>query len=63
MSATYLIGDAHGDFTRLVALLREAGLIDAGLRWLGGASHLWFLGDYVDRGDDCLLYTSPSPRD
>ena len=36
----------------MAALLREAGLIDPGLRWQGSASHVWFLGDYVDRGDD-----------
>jgi hypothetical protein len=50
--ATYVVGDAHGDYDRLVALLREAGLLDAALHWRAGAAALWFLGDYFDRGPD-----------
>jgi hypothetical protein len=52
MSAVYVIGDIHGQYDKLVALLKGVPLIDASLRWTGGAAHLWFLGDFVDRGPD-----------
>lgn len=44
------MGDVHGQFDRVTTLLREAGLLDASLRWSGGGSVLWFIGDLVDRG-------------
>ena len=44
------IGDIHGDFNRLVELLRTAKLIDTGNAWSGGAAHLVMCGDMVDRG-------------
>lgn len=50
MSAVYVIGDIHGQYARLAALLKGAGLLDDDLRWTGGAAHLWFMGDFVDRG-------------
>ena len=46
------IGDVHGAYDRLVEILRTAELVDAGLRWSGGKSHLVQLGDVVDRGPD-----------
>lgn len=47
----FVVGDVHGYYERLVELLRdEARLINADLRWVGGSSTLWFIGDYVDRG-------------
>jgi Calcineurin-like phosphoesterase len=52
MSEIYVVGDVHGDYARLVPLLREAGLIDEGLGWSGGESTLWFVGDFFDRGED-----------
>lgn len=30
--------------------MRERGLVDDGDDWCGGSAHLWFLGDFVDRG-------------
>ncbi|HEV2777839.1 MAG TPA: metallophosphoesterase family protein [Actinophytocola sp.] len=59
---TYVVGDVHGHRTELIAALADAGLVDpeaeAGLvdagdtAWTGGEAHLWFLGDFVDRGPD-----------
>lgn len=50
--ATYVIGDTHGCLNQVVGLLRRLNLIDERLCWSGGASGLWFLGDYTDRGPD-----------
>jgi hypothetical protein len=50
MNPVYVIGDIHGQYDKLVALLKGARLVDDGLRWTGGAAHLWFMGDFVDRG-------------
>lgn len=47
-----LIGDVHGQYDKLVALLRAAELIDANLLWSGGETNLWFMGDFLDRGPD-----------
>lgn len=48
----WVMGDVHGAFEKLRTLLLAAGLIDAGGQWTGGAAHLVFLGDYMDRGPD-----------
>lgn len=45
-------GDVHGAYRELVPLLQQAGVIDAQLRWSGGATHLVSLGDLLDRGPD-----------
>jgi hypothetical protein len=44
--------DVHGAYAELTELLRAASVIDAGLRWSGGRTHLVSLGDLLDRGDD-----------
>jgi hypothetical protein len=44
--------DVHGAYEELIALLRSAGVVDAGLRWSGGKTHLVSLGDLLDRGAD-----------
>ncbi len=49
---TYIMGDIHGQLSRLVVILQQAHLIDAQHNWLGADSVLWFLGDLVDRGPD-----------
>lgn len=49
---TFLIGDIHGALTRLVALLRNAKLIDDADAWIGADAKLIFLGDLIDRGPD-----------
>lgn len=46
------IGDVHGAYPQLVALLRGAGVIDADLRWQGGNTHLVSVGDLLDRGPE-----------
>jgi len=48
----WVMGDVHGASEKLRTLLLGAGLIDAGGQWTGGAAHLVFLGDYMDRGPD-----------
>lgn len=46
------VGDVHGDAEQLAAVLRSAGLIDAGGAWSGGKAHLVQTGDVLDRGPD-----------
>ena len=50
MHKTYVIGDIHGYYEKLVANLVSAGLMDDDLYWTGGECALWFLGDFFDRG-------------
>ncbi|RZS41036.1 calcineurin-like phosphoesterase family protein [Herbihabitans rhizosphaerae] len=50
--STYVVGDIHGHRDELVAALVDAGLLDADEKWSGGDAHMWFLGDFVDRGPD-----------
>jgi len=45
------IGDVHGDYQRLLELLRTASLVDAKNAWAGGETRLVLTGDIVDRGD------------
>ena len=46
------VGDVHGDYDQLVAVLRSAGLIDEKGKWSGGKAHLVQTGDVLDRGPD-----------
>jgi hypothetical protein len=48
----YIIGDVHGQYRKLLGLLRDAGLIDGNQAWTGGPATLWFTGDFFDRGPD-----------
>lgn len=47
-----MIGDVHGHRAELEGALRANGLVDDDANWSGGDTHLWFLGDFVDRGPD-----------
>lgn len=47
-----MVGDVHGHVEPLRDALCETGLIDAAGDWVAGKTHLWFLGDFVDRGPD-----------
>ena len=47
------IGDVHGDFDAFTAILQQAGLIDAKLRWSGKNATLVQTGDFLDRGEKC----------
>jgi hypothetical protein len=44
--------DVHGAYEELTTLLRSTGVVDAGLRWSGGKTHVVSLGDLLDRGAD-----------
>jgi Calcineurin-like phosphoesterase len=46
------VGDVHGSYDGLVAILRTAGIIDARARWSGGRAVLVQTGDVLDRGPD-----------
>ncbi len=54
VSRVVVIGDLHGDFDGYLAALREASLIDADERWVGGETHLVQLGDIAGRGPDAV---------
>lgn len=44
------IGDVHGSYDKLIALLEGTGVVDGALAWSGGSTHLVFIGDLIDRG-------------
>src|SRR5260370_33450046 len=44
------VGDVHGDYDQLVAVLKSAGLIDEQGNWSGGSTHLVQNGDVLDPG-------------
>lgn len=46
-----VIGDVHGSLEAVLALMREAGIIDDTDHWIGGDTVLVQLGDQIDRGD------------
>lgn len=52
----YVVGDLHGDFDALVAILEEAGLIDptTGV-WIGKDCEFYVLGDLISRWHDGRL--------
>lgn len=47
---TFVIGDIHGQYQKLLKLLHKNGFVQESGRWCGGAVRLWFLGDFCDRG-------------
>ena len=49
-----MLSDMEGQFDRFVALLRAQGVIDAGLHWTYGRSHIALVGDLVDRGEQVV---------
>lgn len=52
MNKLLVVGDIHGQYTKLVHLLQSNRLVDRQLRWIGGTTTLCFTGDFVDRGPD-----------
>jgi len=54
MNKTLIIGDIHGQYTKLVKLMHEAKIVDQQLDWIAGKTTLCFIGDFTDRGDDGL---------
>jgi len=49
------IGDVHGAYDALLSTLQHADVIDGDLAWSGGATHLVFTGDVLDRGPKSRL--------
>ena len=47
-----VVGDIHGDYDQVIAVLKSADLINDKKRWIGGETHLVQLGDIPDRGPD-----------
>lgn len=47
-----VIGDVHGHKDKVQQVMQAAGLIDDDGHWAAGATTLWFMGDYFDRGPD-----------
>jgi hypothetical protein len=67
---TFVIGDIHGHYGRLIELLRDdAKLINGDLNWIGRDAKLWFLGDFFDRGPngisavDLLMNLQPQAKE
>lgn len=48
----FVLGDTHGEFDTLTAVLRAAGVIDHELHWAADDARLVVLGDVADRGAD-----------
>ena len=44
------VSDVHGHLEALLTALGEHGVLDERQGWAGGATKVWFLGDYLDRG-------------
>jgi hypothetical protein len=47
-----VVGDVHGAYAPLAAILVTAGVASAEGHWVGGEAHLVQLGDVLDRGPD-----------
>ena len=48
------VGDLHGDYSAWIDIARDARLVDATNKWIGGQTVLVQTGDIVDRGADSL---------
>lgn len=46
-----VVGDLHGAYDNFVKILKQTGLVDDQLQWIGGETHLVQMGDILDRGD------------
>jgi Icc-related predicted phosphoesterase len=46
------IGDLHGDYDNFVKILTGIPVVDQGLHWIAGNTHLVQTGDIMDRGPD-----------
>jgi hypothetical protein len=49
------VGDVHGAYPELVAVLQLAGIVDEKEHWVGGSAHLVQTGDLLDRGTELLM--------
>lgn len=46
----FALGDIHGDYDRLVTLLKAAKIVDDGLHWSAGRAVFVVTGDMIDKG-------------
>jgi len=49
------VGDVHGAYDVLISTLQSSDVVDDGLAWSGGPTHLVFTGDILDRGSKSRL--------
>lgn len=49
-SKIFVVGDIHGEYSRLLSLLKNNRIIDKNGKWNWGKGHLVFVGDIFDRG-------------
>ena len=52
VDSIYVVGDIHGRYDQVKNLLIKSKIVDENLNWIAGASHIVFLGDVFDRGND-----------
>lgn len=50
----FVIGDIHGQYSRMIEMLKKGGVIDNKLNWKWGDGHLVFVGDIFDRGEEVM---------
>ncbi|KAI7859781.1 Metallo-dependent phosphatase-like protein [Circinella umbellata] len=48
------VGDIHGDYHRMLTILKFSGIVDDDAHWAGGDTIFVQTGDIVDRGDDTI---------
>jgi len=53
-SSIFVMGDIHGQYERMVEMLRKGEVIDHDLNWSWGDGHLVFIGDILDRGEGVM---------
>ncbi|HDZ40289.1 MAG TPA: hypothetical protein ENH59_01215 [Bacteroidetes bacterium] len=51
---TFVMGDIHGQYKRMIEMLISGGVIDNDLNWSWGDGHLVFIGDILDRGENVM---------
>jgi hypothetical protein len=47
-----VVSDIHGEYDRMTAVLRNAGILDEAGHWAGGSKRLVVVGDVFDRGSE-----------
>ena len=57
------VGDKHPDITIIMDIAPEIGVERVTKRLVAGQEGAQNIIDHIDRFENCLLYTSPSPRD
>ncbi|MDX2414464.1 MAG: ankyrin repeat domain-containing protein [Bacteroidales bacterium] len=50
----FVMGDIHGQYSRMIEMLKKGGVIDNKLNWKWGNGHLVFVGDILDRGEGVM---------